>query len=143
MFFIASTSSPGSLQIITNDAAITSGTPPDNRTGYEVGDIASLNFMTGRIDDNITMYTPRNVLWLKDGTPTRATPTNTLVCTNGGGLSTTLSFSFQESDAGVYQCVFTGNNSELFVTIPIRLDTGEYSDPPLTLCLIAIFQVRI
>ena len=86
--------------------------------------MASLNFVAGHVDDNITMYPAPTVLWLKNGTPTRATPTNTLVGSNGR-LSTTLSFSFQESDAGVYQCVFTGNNSELFVTIPIRLDTGE------------------
>ena len=87
--------------------------------------MASLNFITGHIDDNITiLYATPTVLWLKDGTPTRATPTNTPVCSNGGGLSTTLSFSFQESNAGVYQCVFM-TNSELFVTIPIRLDIGE------------------
>ena len=70
------------------------------------------------------MYTAPTVLWLKDGLPTRAIPTYVTVGSNGR-LSTTLSFSFQESDAGVYQCVFTGTNSELFVTIPIRLDTGE------------------
>ena len=80
--------------------------------------------MIGHVDDNITEYTAPTVLWLKDGIPTRATPTNTPVGSNGN-LSTTLSFSFNEFDAGVYQCVFTGNNSELFVTIPIRLDTGE------------------
>ena len=86
--------------------------------------MTSLNFVIGHVNDSTTMYTPPTVLWLKDGTPTRTTPTNTAVGSNGH-LSTTLSFSFQESDAGVYQCVFTGNNSELFVTIPIRLDTGE------------------
>ena len=124
IIIIASTSSPGSLQIITSDAAITSGIPPDNRTGYEIGDMASLNFVIGHVDDDTTMYTPPTVLWLKDGIPTRTMPTNTLVGSNGR-LSTTLSFSFQVPDAGVYQCVFTGTNSELFITIPIRLDTGE------------------
>ena len=86
--------------------------------------MASLNFVIGHVNDDTTMYTPPTVLWLKDGTTTRATPTNIPVGSNGR-LSTTVSFSFQESDAGVYQCVFTGTNSELFVTIPIRLDTGE------------------
>ena len=86
--------------------------------------MASLNFVIGHVNDGTTMYTAPTVLWLKDGTPAGATPTNTAVGSNGR-LSTILSFSFQESDAGVYQCVFTGNNSELFVTIPIRLDTGE------------------
>ena len=87
--------------------------------------MASLNFVIGHVDDNINMYTPPTVLWLKDGISARITSTNTPVSSNGR-LSTTLSFSFQESNAGVYQCVFTGTNSELFVTIPIRLDTCEY-----------------
>ena len=56
--------------------------------------MASLNFVIGHVDDSITMYTAPTVLWLKDGTLTRATPTNTPVGSNGR-LSTTLSFSFQ------------------------------------------------
>ena len=86
--------------------------------------MASFNFVIGHVNDDTTMYAPPTVLWLKDGNSTRTTPTNTPVGSNGR-LNTTLSFSFQESDAGVYQCVFTGTNSELFITIPIRLDTGE------------------
>ena len=44
-----------------------------------------------------------------------------------GALRTTLSFRFEASDAGVYQCIFTDRDRsfEVFVTDPIRLDTGE------------------
>ena len=82
-----------------------------------------LNFVIGHVNDSTIIYTAPTVLWLKDGTPARTTPTNIL--DDNISLSTTLSFSFQESDAGVYQCVFISNNSELFATIPIRLDTGK------------------
>ena len=76
------------------------------------------------MDDVTNMYTTPTVLWLRDGVPAKATPTNTAVG-NSGRLRTTLSFSFQESDAGVYQCVFTDTNTEQLFTIPIRLDSGE------------------
>ena len=97
---------------------------PDNRTGYQTGNMVTLSFEIGRVGDNSTPYSTPSVMWLKNGTPVRVTPTNTPGA--NGRITTTLSFTFQESDAGIYQCVITGNNSELLATIPIRLDTGQY-----------------
>ena len=97
---------------------------PDNRTAYDVGNTATLSFEIGHVGDNSISYPTPSGMWLKDGTPVRSTPTNTPGA--NGRITTTLSFTFQESDAGVYQCVITGNNSELLATIPIRLDTGQY-----------------
>ena len=62
---------------------------------------------------------------LKDGLPAVRTPTN--ISGTNGRLTSTLSFTFAASDAGVYQCVFTDTSrSEIFATVPTRLDTGEY-----------------
>ena len=97
---------------------------PDNRTRHQMGNMVTLSFEIGHVGDDSTSYSTPSVVWLKDGTPVRATPTDTPGA--NGSITTTLSFTFQESDAGVYQCVITGNNSELLATIPIRLDTGQY-----------------
>ena len=70
-------------------------------------------------------YTAPTVTWLKDGVPVTPSPTNT--ADTDGSVTTTLSFTFAESDAGVYQVVFTDTScSEVFVASPLRLDTGEY-----------------
>ena len=98
--------------------------PPDNRTGYSIGDNATLNFVIGRVNDSTIFYTAPRVLWLKDGAPARTEPKNRPKNRNGR-ISTTLHFSFWESDVGVYQCVITDSNSELLATIPIRLDSGK------------------
>ena len=115
-------STDGSLQIVTSPGD--GDTTPDNRTGYQMGNIVTLSFEIGHVGDDSTSYSTPSVMWLEDGTPVRATPINTPGA--NGTITTTLSFTFQESDAGVYQCVITGNNSELLATIPIRLDTGQY-----------------
>ena len=89
-----------------------------------MGNTATLSFEISHIGDGSTPYSTPSVMWLKDGTPVRVTPTNTQG--TNGAITTTLSFTFQESDAGVYQCVIKSNNSEQLATIPIRLDTGQY-----------------
>ena len=114
----------GSLQVVTNDPAIThssNGVPADNRTGYQTDDSVLLSFEIGHVGDDSTPYSTPSVMWLKDGTPIRTTPTNTPGA--NGRITTTLSFHFDNFRAGVYQCVIIGNNSELLATIPIRLDT--------------------
>ena len=119
----------GSLQFISVDALPSKlfwfrGRPA---TGYATGETATINYEVGHVGDDRTTYTAPQVQWLKDGLPAVRTPTNT-PGTNGS-LTSTLSFTFAASDAGVYQCVFTDtSSSEIFVTVPTRLDTGEYSD---------------
>ena len=126
--FTASNSTvDGSLRIVANDPAITTASTntsaPDGRTGYQVGENVSLSFEIGHVGDDSTSYST-SVIWLKDGGPVRTTPTN--IPGVNGHMTTTLSFTFQESDDGVYQCVIAGNNLEMLVTLPIRVDTGEY-----------------
>ena len=126
----------GSLQVITNDAIITNingsiqingdhnttGNIYANRTGYQIGETASHFFEMGHVADDVRAYSPPSVMWIKDGIPARTMPINTPGI--NGRVNSTLTFTFQESDAGIYQCIFTGINSEHFITIPIRLDTG-------------------
>ena len=117
----------GSLQFISVDTPgkfLFRGRPA---TGYATGETATINYEIGHVGDDVTTYTaPQQVQWLKDGLPAVRTPTNT-PGTNGR-LTSTLSFTFAASDAGVYQCVFTDtSSSEIFVTVPTRLDTGEYT----------------
>ena len=96
--------------------------------GYAIGETATINYEIGHVSDDMTTYTaPQQVQWLKDGLPAVRTPTN--IPGTNGSLTSTLSFTFAASDAGVYQCVFTDtSSSEMFVTVPTRLDTGKYSD---------------
>ena len=94
-----------------------------NRTAVNTGAMVTLSFTAGHVGDDIISYTTPTAVWLKDGAPARTTPTDMTVGGNGQ-LSSTLSFAFQESDAGVYQCIFSGSGSQIYGTIPLRLDTG-------------------
>ena len=94
-----------------------------NRTATNNGDNVTLTYKAGHFGDDTNNYNTPSGVWLKDGAPAKITPTNTVVGSNGQ-LSSTLSFTFQESDAGVYHCIFTGPNSDIYGTISLRLDTG-------------------
>ena len=94
-----------------------------NRTAVNTGANVTLSFTAGHVGDDMNSYTTPTALWMKDGDPARTTPTNMAVGGNGQ-LSSTLSFTFQASDAGVYQCIFSGSGSQMYWTIPLRLDTG-------------------
>ena len=94
-----------------------------NRTAVNTGAMVTLSFTAGHVGDDMNSYTTPTAVWLKDGAPASTTPTNMAVGGNGR-LSSNLSFTFQESDAGVYQCVFSGSGQQVYWTIPLRLDTG-------------------
>ena len=115
----------GSLRSISVDALPKFWFRGRPAQGYAIGETAIINYEIGHVGDDMTTYTaPQQVQWLKDGLPAVRTPTNT-----NGNLTSTLYFTFAPSDAGVYQCVFTDtSSSEIFVTVPTRLDTGKYSD---------------
>ena len=124
----ASASTTGSLRFISSSA--TGGTVFfQNRAGYESGvDTAAIQCDVGHVGDDTMTFTPPTVTWLRDGVPVSDTPTNTAGAGGNGRLNTILSFMFEESDAGVYQCVFTNTaRSEVFVVDAIRLDTGKDS----------------
>ncbi len=124
MHTIASASTNGSLSFTGSTARNTNFAFFRNRAGYQSGDMAELEFGVGHVGDDVMDYTTPNVTWLRDGVPVSVSPTNT--APSSGALVTVLSFAFAESDAGVYQCVFTDTaRSEVFVTDPIRLVTGE------------------
>jgi hypothetical protein len=122
---VASASTTGSLRLISSTA--NGGSLfIFQRDGYANGDAVIIQYDAGHVGDDVMSFTPPTVTWLKDGVPVSDTPTNAVG--GNGALSTTLSFTFEESDAGVYQCVFTDTSrSEVYVTDPIRLDTGKGS----------------
>ncbi len=112
----------GMIRIHTQDV-LTTGTNA-NRTAASIGDSISLSFTAGHVGDGSQSYNTPLTEWIKDGATSTIMPTNAAVSANGR-LSSALSFSFQESDAGVYQCFFIGSNFEIYGTIPLRIDTGK------------------
>ena len=133
----------GSLQFIsvsTTPKFLFRGRPS---TGYAINETATNNYEIGHVGDDTTAYTvSQQVQWLKDGLPAVRTHTNT-PGTNGR-LTSTLSFTFAASDAGVYQCVFTDtSSSEILVTVPTLLDTGEYTVASKLRCLVVVYTKYI
>ena len=130
-------SSGGVLRIVTQDPLTEFSNPIiyssqtndfyPNRTAVNNGTMVTLSFTAGHVGDDMNSYTTPTAVWLKDGVPARTTPTNMAVGSNGQ-LNSTLFFTFQESDAGVYQCIFilSGSGSQMYGTIPLRLDTGMF-----------------
>ena len=125
---LASAATAGSLQILSSNGQAVGGPFVFfNRIGIMEGSPASPNYDIGHVGDNVTNYAIPDVTWLKDGEVTRATPTDTPLGSGNGQLRTTLTFTMMLSDAGVYQCVVNDTaRSELFVTVPIKIDTGDY-----------------
>ncbi len=124
IFPIASPQSAGLLQIIYSNTRVR---PFRNRTGARVGNQVSLQYEIGHVGDDSTRYETPTALWLKDGIPFRVKATNTNTMGINGRLVSQVSFRFMESDAGVYQCVFTDpviQGSEIFISVPTRVDTG-------------------
>ena len=115
----------GSLRFISVDALPKFWFRGRPAQGYAIGETATINYEIGHVGDDTTAYTgPQQVQWLKNGLPAVRTPTN--IPGTNGSLTSTLNFTFAASDAGVYQCVFTdASSSEIFVTVPTRLDTGK------------------
>ena len=96
-----------------------------NRAGLLDGDTASISYVVGHIYDDLLHFVAPTVVWLKDGVLIDTLPTN--IERRDGFMNSTLSFIFGASNVGVYQCVFTdpARVTEVFVTDPIRLETGE------------------
>lgn len=116
----------GTIEVIRHDFVNQLPFPYTNRIGYEIGNLVSHVYVVGHVDDNSTAYQTPSVLWLKDGMPFRATPTN--IPGINGRLTTTLLFTFAESDSGVYQVIINDTtSSNILTTDPLRLDSGKYS----------------
>ena len=86
--------------------------------------------MAGHQNDDTMNFSPSAVVWIKDGETVEDGGDiiiTTSMAANGEVSSTLQIASFQESNAGVYQCIFTDDSSsdgEIITTIPLRLDTG-------------------
>ena len=112
----------------------------DNRTAVSLGetiDLSStpdadklLRCVAGHQNDDTMNFSPSTVVWIKDGETVEdggSITITTSMAVNGEVSSTLQIASFQESNAGVYQCIFTDDSSsdgEIITTIPLRLDTG-------------------
>ncbi len=113
-------SGPGVLRITMSDYLTTRLN--FNRGAANVGDNITLSFTAGHVNDEANMYSVASAQWLHNGILSRTTPNNTMV--GNGRLKSTLFFSFQESDAGIYQCIFMSDNSQVYGTVLLRLDNG-------------------
>ena len=92
-----------------------------NRTASSNGDRIRLSYTAGHVGDNRNFYPKPSSLWVING---EQRAPSIITGEINGQLSVTLFFTFQESDAGVYQCIFFGAGSEIYGTTPLRLDTG-------------------
>ncbi len=106
---------------ITEQDTLTTGLYANRRAAY-VNESITLSFTAGHEDDETNMYSVISAQWLHKGLSVRITPNNSMEA--NGRLKSTISFSFQESDAGIYQCIFISDNSQVFGTVLLRLDTG-------------------
>ena len=113
----------------------------DNRTAVSLGETIDptstpdanklLRCVAGHQNDDTMNFSPSTVVWIKDGETVEdggSITISTISMAANGEVSSTLQIaSFQESNAGVYQCIFTDDSSsdgEIITTIPLRLDTG-------------------
>ncbi len=113
-------SDPGVLRITEQDSLTSVEFP--NRRACSVNDTITLSFTAGHEDDEMNMYSVATAQWLHNGVLARTPQMNEMEA--NGRLKSTLSFSFQESDAGIYQCIFTSDNSQVYGTVLLRLETG-------------------
>ncbi len=111
---------PGVL-LITEQDSLTFVEFPNQRAS-SVNDAITLSFTAGHEDDEMNMYSVASAQWLHNGVLARTTPLNEMEV--NGRLESTLSFSFLESDAGIYQCIFMSDNSQVYGTVLLRLYTG-------------------
>ncbi len=111
---------PGVL-IITEQDSLTSAEFPNRRNSY-VNDDITLSFTAGHEDDEMNMYSVTSVKWLLNGILARTSPMNAMEA--NGRLKSTLSFNFLQSGAGIYQCIFMSDDSQVYGTVLLRLDTG-------------------
>ena len=114
--------SVGSLSIsdepALNEAMFESSTlNRDNRSGIALGSTVGSDLLNCEALPSESMPT---VSWIRNG----------YLVKNTSGYSSSLEITnFALSDAGVYQCIFTNNNTngEIITTVPYRLDTGTLS----------------
>ncbi len=96
-----------------------------NRSAEAPGEQVTIEFVVGHVGDDFVNYDTPSAVWLKDGVPFREIGVTTPESVNGRARSK-LSFIFQNSDAGEYQCVFTDLSpiEAVYATAALRLDSN-------------------
>ena len=124
VFRSGSSAVTGTLQFSSNNAQ--SAIFNRNRAGYQIGDSAIVEYEIGHVNDIFMNFTVPTEIWLKDGMVVTQPRINMQMF--NGRLTTMHSFTVTSTDAGLYQVVFTDTaRSEIFITLPTRIDTGEMS----------------
>ena len=91
----------------------------DNRTGILLGSQINLNCAAETSNNALATQ----ILWIRDGNIITEDVTHHITTTN---LNSSLEITnFAQSDAGVYQCIFNAETTELITTRPYGLQTGE------------------
>lgn len=113
----------GSMSIVSNDP-LTIDSALFNRTRVSLGGAVSLQFSVSHRSASQVQ-----TVWLKDGSISRFKDQIRIEQNSDTGyhtISTTqLVNRFNESDVGVYQCIFKDTITlELLGSIPLRLDSG-------------------
>ncbi len=83
---------------LTEQDTLTTGLYANRRAAY-VNESITLSFTAGHEDDETNMYSVISAQWLHKGISVRTTPNNSMEA--NGRLKSTISFSFQDSDAGI------------------------------------------
>ena len=111
-------SSTGTLRLVSGSTFFANRTTPT--IGYHV----NLTYIVGHVGDDIIDYNSPVCIYLKDGAPVTGTKFSKARI-GSRQVTYTLSFTFDKSDTGVYQCIFfESTGREMYITIPVRLDTG-------------------
>lgn len=97
------------------------GEEPDNRTAVSMNGGILLLAGVGFVGSTTMRYPQPLVMWLIDGVPMEMF--DIFSATGYNYLNSIVEASYD--NLGVYQCIFTGRNSEIIGAIPIRIDAGE------------------
>ena len=116
----------GSLIVVhhpTEDEELLEGTLfQDNRTGIVLGSQVSMNCAAETSNNAL----PVQISWTRDGKIIIDDSTHHINTTDLNSSLQITNFTLQ--DVGVYQCIFNTLTTELTMTIPFRLQTGEYNN---------------
>ncbi len=111
----------------------------NNRTGVRVRDVDPsgisnanrlMRCIAGHVGGASAVSTPPTLVWTRSGEAVVADGTHIIITDTqqGDQLQSNLQInSFTDSDAGIYQCIYTDSDSdaEVATSLPHRLDYGE------------------
>ena len=95
-----------------------------NRIKAIHGQTICLNFMISYFDDETEDCMHPEAIWLRDGLPVKVDSINEVI--DPGHFFSSLDFIFQRGDEGVYQCIFSINDTVFLGSYAIRIDSSKY-----------------